>query len=160
MFDYLFWMQEWLSWFSWIEVMLKWVIFYFAFFWIALIIWAARDAINRSNNVFFHVFSILLNIFLPVFWLMIYLLVRPPRTLLDKYYEDLEIQALSQWSEQWDTCHKCLSSVEKDYKYCWECWTVLIQKCEACKKDFPIKFKICPYCWKEKEKAKKEKSDK
>lgn len=146
--EYLFWLQKWFSWFSWIEMALKWVLFYFAFFWFALIIWVARDAINRSNSVIFHVFSILLNIFLPIFWLMIYLLVRPPRTLLDKYYEDLELQALSWDDKQWEECLECSAPFEKDYRFCGTCWTSLLEKCDHCKKEYPVRLKICPYCWK------------
>lgn len=156
--EYLFSMQKWFSWFSWVEILLKWVIFYLAFFWFALIIWVARDAINRSNNILFHVFAILLNIFLPVFWLMIYLLVRSPRTLIDKYYEDLELQALS-WDKQWLNCPECSSIIEKDYKFCWECWIALLKKCDHCKRDHGVKLKICPYCWKWKSWKSKQESD-
>jgi len=59
--------MEWIQQASGIEIALKFLILYFAFFWFALVIWVARDAINRSNSILFHVISILLNIFLPIF---------------------------------------------------------------------------------------------
>lgn len=140
---------------SWLELAIKWIIAYFAFFWLALVIWVSRDAINRSNNVLFHVASIVLNLILPIFWLMIYLLVRPPRTLMDKYYEDLEYQALADSSR--DYCPKCNSLVERDYLYCWECGESLMCSCPTCNKVTSKKFKICPYCWEKKKKNQKPK---
>ena len=154
LFDYIlaikewFWDFSWVDWISnasWIEIAIKLIILYFALFWFALVIWVARDAINRSNSIIFHVFSILLNIFLPVFGLMIYLLIRSPRTLLDKYYEDLEFQSLS--NETKDFCHKCNSIIGQDYKYCWECWEELMCECLKCEKDFFKRYRTCPYCW-------------
>lgn len=138
---------------SWIELFIKWWLLYLAIFWIALMIWVAKDAIHRSNNILFHVFSILLNIFLPVFWLVIYLLIRPSRTLMDKYYEDLEFQALSQNDKEF--CPKCHATVEKNYKFCWECWESLLEKCSSCKNEFQKKYKVCPFCWEKKSKEKK-----
>ncbi len=146
--------MEWIQQASGIEIALKFLILYFAFFWFALVIWVARDAINRSNSILFHVISILLNIFLPIFWLIIYLLVRPPRTLMDKYYEDLEFQSLS--NETKDFCHNCNSVVGEDYKFCWECWEDLICKCNSCKKDYFIRYRVCPFCGHKKGKKIKE----
>ena len=126
------------------EVFIKWFLLYLAFFWIALVIWVAKDAIARSNSIIFHVFVIILNIFLPIFWLMIYLLIRPSRTLLDKYYEDLEFQALT-WHDK-KFCWKCNALVEDDFKYCWKCWYNLMQECKWCKKFFSKEYKNCPFC--------------
>jgi RNA polymerase subunit RPABC4/transcription elongation factor Spt4 len=135
------------------ETIIKWVLLYLAFFWVALVIWVAKDAIARSNSIIFHVLVIILNIFLPIFWLIIYLLIRPSRTLLDKYYEDLEYQALT-WHDK-KFCWKCHSIVEDDFKFCWKCWENLMKKCKFCKKDFWKEYKICPFCWESDEKKKK-----
>jgi len=132
-----------------IEIAIKSGLLYLSIFWIALTIWVAKDSINRSNNILFHVFSILLNIFLPVFWLILYLLIRPTRTLMDKYYEDLEFQALSQNEKEF--CPKCHTTIEKDYKFCGECGESLLEKCTSCKKEYSKKYKNCPFCWEKKE---------
>ena len=145
------------------DIFFKWFIWYLVFFWVALVIWVARDAINRSNSLIFHVFSILLNVIVPVFWLIIYMLIRPTRTLLDKYYEDLEFQALS-WSENREYCSKCHAVIEKNYKFCWACGTSLICKCASCNKEYLSKYKICPHCgekkWKKVKKVEKKKVEK
>ena len=103
-----------------------------------------KDAIARSNSIIFHVLVIILNIFLPIFWLMIYLLIRPARTLLDKYYEDLEFQALT-WHDK-KFCGKCNALIEDGFNFCGKCWEDLMQKCKSCKKDFSKEYKICPFC--------------
>lgn len=126
------------------ETIIKWFLLYLAFFWIALVVWVAKDAIARSNSIIFHVLVIILNIFLPIFWLMIYLLIRPARTLLDKYYEDLEFQALT-WHDK-KFCGKCNALIEDGFNFCGKCWEDLMQKCKSCKKDFSKEYKICPFC--------------
>lgn len=140
------------------DTVVKWVFLYLAFFWIALVIWVAKDAIARSNSIIFHVLVIILNIFLPVFWLMIYLLIRPSRTLLDKYYEDLEFQALTWYDKKF--CWKCHAHIEDWFKFCWKCWENLMQKCDSCEKDFSKEYKVCPFCWAEKWKNEDKKNNK
>ena len=152
--DFLINFQDYITLNSSFDTIIKWIFLYLAFFWIALVIWVAKDAIARSNSIIFHVLVIILNIFLPIFWLMIYLLIRPSRTLLDKYYEDLEFQALT-WHDK-KFCPKCHSLVEDDFKFCWKCWEDLMQKCDSCGKDFSKEYKICPFCGAEKWKNKKD----
>ena len=130
------------------DTFLKWIILYLAFFWISLVIWVAKDAIARSNSIIFHVLVIILNIFLPIFWLMIYLLIRPSRTLLDKYYEDLEFQALTWYDKKF--CWKCNAHIENWFKFCWKCWENLMNNCKKCNKYFSKEFDICPFCWEKK----------
>ena len=63
---------------------------YFAMLWISIIIWVTRDSISRSNSILFQVLSICLNIFFPILGIVLYLVIRPSKTKLDRYYEDLE----------------------------------------------------------------------
>lgn len=66
------------------------VIIYFGLLWLSIIIWVTRDAINRSDSLIFQVFAILLNILFPVLGILLYLIIRPSKTTLERYYEDLE----------------------------------------------------------------------
>ena len=99
-----------------------------------------------------------MRIFLPVFWLIIYLLIRPSRTLIDKYYEDLEFQALSQGEKE--ICIKCNSALEKNYKFCWNCWDSLLKKCCFCSEEYNKKCKNCPFCGKKESEKNDEKIEK
>ncbi len=125
---------------------LKVVLVYLAALWVSLIIWITRDAINRSNNLIFQIFVIILNIILPVFGLIIYLIIRPTRTLLERYYEDLEYRALVDNGEEREFCQKCKIDLSSDYKFCPNCAEKLRQACLGCKKEYSKKWKNCPYC--------------
>ena len=129
-----------------LNLILKVVLVYIAALWISMIIWITRDAINRSNNLLFQIFVIILNILLPLFGLIIYLIIRPTKTLLESYYEDLEYRALVDNGEEREVCQKCKIDLSKDYDYCPNCAEKLRQSCLNCKKEYSKKWKNCPYC--------------
>lgn len=124
------------------ELFLKLVLIYFAILWISLIVWVTRDVITRSNSVIFQAISILLNTFFPVFGLIIYLLLRPNKTLLDNYYEEVELKALSKDFY----CPSCSSVCKIDSEYCMSCGDSLLSECGACKKKSFKQAEFCPYC--------------
>lgn len=132
---------------------------YFSLLWIAIIIWVTRDALARSNSILFQAFAILINIAVPILGVVLYLIIRPGRTRLERYYEDLEAGVLETESDQeQNACDKCLTPVDKAYIYCPNCAAHLKKACPKCKKSFPNLWNICPFCgkeYKEKEKATK-----
>ena len=82
----------------------KWVVYgiltYLGILWLALIAWVARDVIGRSRSLFFQTVMILLNMVLPVFGLFVYLLLRPPKTLMERYYDEVEMRLLKEATEE------------------------------------------------------------
>jgi len=129
-----------------LSLILKIILVYLAALWISLIIWITRDAINRSNNLLFQIFVIILNIVLPIFGLIIYLIIRPTKTLLECYYEDLEYRALVDNGEEKEVCPKCKIELSADYVYCPNCAEKLRHTCLNCKKEYSKRWKNCPYC--------------
>lgn len=126
---------------------LKGVLIYAAIFWIALVVWVTRDVINRTNNLFFQIMVIALNIILPVFGILVYLIIRPNKTLVEKYYEEIEYRALAEGAEQSiANCTKCGTGIEHDFAFCPNCGTEIRKPCTKCKKLIEINYKICPYC--------------
>lgn len=74
------------------------ILIYVAVLWIALILWVTKDITNRTNNMAFQILSISMIIFLtPVFGLPLYLLVRPSRTLMERYFEEVEHDMIEQY---------------------------------------------------------------
>ena len=69
---------------------------YLVLLWISLIIWTTKDIISRTNNVIYQLISIALVVVLNIFGLLIYLGIRPSKTLIEKFFEDLEYEALAQ----------------------------------------------------------------
>ena len=72
------------------EFALKLWIIYFFVIWIALVVWVIKDISIRTNNLFFQIIAVLTILLLSPFGIFIYLLIRPRRTLYDKYYEEIE----------------------------------------------------------------------
>ena len=98
-----------------LDFILKGVLIYLAILWFAMVVWVARDVINRSNNILFQVVMILLNIILPIFGLVLYLIIRPSRTLLEKYYDELEYSFLNDHAMGDDHCERCEEKLLPDF---------------------------------------------
>ncbi|MBU0577782.1 zinc ribbon domain-containing protein [Patescibacteria group bacterium] len=123
------------------------VIGYFGLLWVAIIIWVTRDSIHRSSSLIFQTFAILINIAVPILGVLLYLIIRPSKTNLESYYEELEHRLLTESGEDKSiSCEKCLSLVSKDYSFCPNCGEKTKKACGKCKKKFPSAYDICPYC--------------
>ncbi len=66
------------------------IVIYVGLLWLSIIIWVTRDAISRTNSLLFQVFAILMNIVFPLLGILLYLIIRPSKTVLERYYEELE----------------------------------------------------------------------
>jgi type VI protein secretion system component VasK len=71
------------------------LIVYLLLLWAALIIWTTKDVISRTNNIILQIISIILVVVLNIFGILIYLAIRPTKTIIEKFFEDLEYEALS-----------------------------------------------------------------
>lgn len=129
-----------------VSTILQFFVIYVAALWIALIIWVTRDVINRSNSLIFQVFSISINIILPIFGLLFYLIIRPTETLVEKLYQDLEYKILSEAETGTESCQACDKLVDRSYLFCPECSTQLKKKCTKCHKPYNIEWTLCPFC--------------
>ena len=79
------------------------ILIYLAFLWIAVIVWVTKDITNRTNNLSFQIISISLVIFLtPIFGLVLYLIIRPSRSLVERYYENIEQDLLDSWFTEFE----------------------------------------------------------
>lgn len=134
------------------------VLAYFALLWLAIIIWVSKDVLQRSNSIVFQAFSILLSIVVPILGVLLYLIIRPGKTRMEKYYEELERNMLEEDGvSQQNACDKCLTPADKDYSFCPNCGESLKKACSKCKKTFPNVWNICPFCGKEYREGKKSK---
>lgn len=123
------------------------VISYFGLLWLAVIIWVTRDSLHRSNSLIFQTFSILINIAIPFLGVILYLIIRPSETNMERYYQEIEHRLLSEEGHEKQTsCEKCMTIVGDDYVYCPNCSEKLKNTCAKCRKKFPIMWTICPYC--------------
>lgn len=142
-----------------LESFIKFAIFYFIVIWISLIIWVAKDITNRTNSLFFQIISILIILFLTPLWIFIYLLIRPSKTVFEKYYEEIEenLDTLSETiaSHQFN-CPACKAPVNTHFRSCPQCNHTLQIPCLGCGKLIFHEWRNCPHCGK-KNKQKKQK---
>lgn len=72
------------------EFVFKFALVYFFVIWIALLVWIIKDISIRTDNIYFQVFSVFIILFLTPLGVFIYLLIRPSKTLYEKYYDEIE----------------------------------------------------------------------
>lgn len=144
------------------SVILSLMVIYLGILWVGIIWWVARDIMSRSNNLGFQVGSILLGLgFLP--GMLIYFLIRPKKTIEEKYDEELERRAfLESISEGENECEKCAVVLKRDWIWCPKCGERVKNKC-ACGMVLEEGWTTCPGCGKmtsAKERRKREKEAK
>ncbi|MDP3976283.1 MAG: zinc ribbon domain-containing protein [bacterium] len=130
------------------DLLIKGALIYLGLLWFGMVVWSARDIINRSNNILLQVLVILVNMALPVFGLLLYLIVRPSKTLLEKYYEELELNFLSEQAHEEEHCPRCEKHLSADFLYCPACEEKVKSACDSCKKVYLSQYLVCPYCGK------------
>lgn len=137
------------------ETFLKFIVLYFFIIWIAVLLWVIKDISNRTNNTLLQVISILIILFLTPLGILIYLIIRPGKTLFEKYYQEIEdnLNLFNKIIEdkginitEKTHCHKCDEEVKDDYKFCPKCKETLKNECRECWKFVFINWKVCPYC--------------
>jgi RNA polymerase subunit RPABC4/transcription elongation factor Spt4 len=119
---------------------------FIAALWLSLIFWTFRDIRSRSRDSFARILAILLvaGLFLP--GLVIYLIIRPGRTLEEEYQRTLEEEALLKSIEEINTCPGCGRHTREDWVVCPTCQTKLKKTCPSCRKLLELPWNICPYC--------------
>lgn len=125
------------------------ILLYLCVLWIAIILWVTKDITNRTNNVVFQIICISLVIFLtPIFGLVIYLIVRPAKTLIEQYYEDFEIDLMNNDAEvkEVEHCPFCNAKTSASFNYCTLCAKEIVKDCSKCKKSVRVNWVACPYC--------------
>ena len=71
------------------EFLIKFIIVYVFIIWISLFVWVWKDIRNRSSSIIFQVFCLIVAV-IPFLGIFLYLLIRPSKTLYEKYYDEIE----------------------------------------------------------------------
>jgi len=114
--------------------------------WVALVIWAYRDIRNRHRDRLVHILATGLVALLNIPGALVYLVLRPPRTLEEEYERTLEEEALLQAIEDQLLCPGCERRVLIDWIVCPNCQTKLKKPCRQCGKLMELPWNICPFC--------------
>ena len=111
---------------------------FLAALWIALVIWTYRDIRSRARDPLVQILSTLLVAVLNLPGVLVYLILRPQRT--------LEEEALLQALEDLPLCPGCERRVKDDWQVCPNCHTKLKKTCNECGKLMELSWNLCPYC--------------
>lgn len=73
-----------------LENIIKFIVIYFFIIWVAIIVWVIKDIRVRTNNILFQIISVLIVLIWTPFAIFIYLLLRPGKTIYERYYDEIE----------------------------------------------------------------------
>lgn len=119
---------------------------FLAALWIALVIWTYRDIRARARDPLVQILSALLVAVLNLPGVVVYLILRPARTLEEEYQHTLEEETLLQALEDLPLCPGCERRVKDDWQICPNCHTKLKKTCHHCGKLMELPWNVCPYC--------------
>jgi RNA polymerase subunit RPABC4/transcription elongation factor Spt4 len=119
---------------------------FLAALWLALIVWTWRDIRNRARDPLVHVLSVLVVAVLFIPGTLVYLILRPQRTLEEEYQRTLEEEALLTAIEEQAVCPGCERRIREDWQVCPNCQTRLRKACHNCGRLMELPWNICPYC--------------
>jgi RNA polymerase subunit RPABC4/transcription elongation factor Spt4 len=114
--------------------------------WAALIIWTWRDIRSRARDLLAQVLSTLVVAVLFIPGILVYLILRPNRTLEEEYQRTLEEEALLTSIEDQAVCPGCERRIKEDWQICPNCQTKLKKPCHQCGKLMELPWNICPFC--------------
>jgi RNA polymerase subunit RPABC4/transcription elongation factor Spt4 len=114
--------------------------------WVSFVIWTYRDIRARTRDPLIQTLAALLVAVLNLPGVLVYLILRPPRTLEEEYQRTLEEEALLQALEDLPLCPGCERRVKEDWQICPNCHTKLKKTCHNCSKFMELSWNICPFC--------------
>jgi RNA polymerase subunit RPABC4/transcription elongation factor Spt4 len=127
-------------------ILTAWGSAFLAALWLSLILWTYRDIRSRARSPLARILAVLVvaALFLP--GIVIYLILRPPRSMEDEYQHSLEEEALLQSIEESSLCPGCGRRTRDNWMICPNCHTKLKKNCHQCGKLMELPWNLCPYC--------------
>ncbi len=114
--------------------------------WLALVIWTFRDMRARHRDRLVPILAALMVALLSLPGVLVYLILRPARTLEEEYQQTLEEEALLQSIEDQSVCPGCERHTREDWLICPSCQTKLRKRCHSCGRLMELPWNICAYC--------------
>ncbi len=127
-------------------VITAWAGAFIAALWLSLVIWTYRDIRQRARDPLARILAVLVVAVLFLPGIVIYLILRPSRTLEEEYQHTLEEEALLQAIEDSALCPGCGRRIKENWTVCPGCHTKLKKNCHQCGKLMELPWNLCPYC--------------
>jgi len=119
---------------------------FLAALWLSLVLWTYRDIRSRARDPLARILAVLVVAVLFLPGIVIYLILRPARTLEEDYQHTLEEEALLQSIEESSLCPGCSRRIKDNWLVCPNCHTKLRKACHQCGKLMDLPWNLCPYC--------------
>lgn len=119
---------------------------FIAALWLSLVIWTYRDIRARARDPLARILAVLVVALLFLPGIVVYLILRPARTLEEEYQRTLEEEALLQSIEDAPLCPGCGRRVKENWLICPSCQTRLKKTCHQCGKLMELPWNLCPFC--------------
>jgi RNA polymerase subunit RPABC4/transcription elongation factor Spt4 len=129
-----------------ILILTAWGGAFIAALWLSLVIWTYRDIRSRARDPLGRILATLVVAVLFLPGIVVYLILRPPRTLEEEYQHSLEEEALLQSIEESALCPGCGRKTKESWTVCPSCHTKLRKPCHQCGKLMDLPWNICPFC--------------
>ncbi len=113
---------------------------------VAMLLWTYHDARSRTANTAIQAGSVLLVAIFNLPGFLLYLALRPPEALVDKYGRELEAEAFMREIQKPESCPDCMRSVDSNFVACPYCRATLRTACADCDRSLRAHWTICPYC--------------
>src|SRR5258708_29814400 len=118
---------------------------YLVALWIASVWWTFRDIRARTTDIFLQVAATLLVAVFSFPGLLIYVILRPPKTLAQLYEDSLEEEAFLQGIQVHNSCPLCKQRVNPDFIFCPWCQPRLNPPAALCERPPLLPFHLYPY---------------
>ena len=119
---------------------------FIAALWLSLVIWTYRDIRRRARDPLARILAVIFVAVLFLPGIVIYLILRPSRTLEEEYQHTLEEEALLQTIEDVSICPGCSRRVKDEWMVCPNCHTKQKKHCHECGKLMELPWNLCPHC--------------
>jgi RNA polymerase subunit RPABC4/transcription elongation factor Spt4 len=127
-------------------ILVAWGGAFLAALWLGLILWTYRDIRSRVKDPLVRILAVLLVAVLFLPGIVVYLILRPFRTMEDDYQHMLEEEALLQAIEERSACPGCGRHTDENWVVCPNCYTKLRKNCHNCGKLMKLPWSLCPFC--------------
>jgi len=117
---------------------------YLLIIWLAVVAWVIKDITTRTRNLLIIIFTATLILIGNLPTLIIYLLIRPEKTIEDS--KDKDLFYASVLDKNVSSCPTCNALVRTDFKFCPNCSTDLNLTCPNCKLGINPIWKFCVNC--------------
>ena len=112
------------------------------FIWLVALIWVIKDANARSDSFRFALLAALcVIIFSPIFWILLYIAIRP------QWYKRDKTPRRDSILQQTQICENCWNMNLISHEYCTNCWESLHTTCHECREKYSKNYAYCPNCW-------------